>query len=178
MYKNTKTKPFVQEKYRINDYIRVPNVFLIRGEKKVGVVSTFEAKKMASEDGLDLVEISPNVKPPVCKIMDYSKFKYELSLKEKEVKKHNKSVSMKEVRLSPNIADNDLQIKISAIKQFLEEKHSVLVKIKFFGREKAHKDLNIITKVIGAVSEYASVKSKPKFDSDAVSCLLDPISKN
>lgn len=177
MSKYLRPRPAVQEKYRINDYIKCYDVLLIRNEQKVGIVTLQEAKKLALTDGLDLVEIVPQAKPPVCKIMDYSKFKYELSLKEKEAKKHNKTTTVKEIRLSPNIAENDLNIKISSIKRFLEEKHSVLIKIKFHGREKAHKDLNIVTKIMGAVSELGICKNKPKFESDSVTCLLDPILK-
>src|ERR1700740_1013581 len=85
-----------REKHRINDQIRIPSVLLIKGDVKIGVISTDEAKRMAREENLDLVEVSPSAKPPVCKIMDYSKFKYELAVKEKEAKKKQKAVESKQ----------------------------------------------------------------------------------
>lgn len=165
-----------KEKHRINDQIRVPSVLLIKGEHKIGVISTDEAKRMAREEQLDLVEVSPTARPPVCKIMDYSKFKYELAIKEKEAKKRQKSVESKQLRLTPKIADNDLLVKINSAKKFLAEGHYVTFTLKFKNREKAHKDngFEVIKKVIQELAEVAIVKNQPRLDGDFINCILEP----
>ena len=123
----------------INEQIRDREVRLI-GEngELIGIMSAKEAYKLAQEAELDLVKIAPTAKPPVCKIIDYGKYKYELARKEKEAKKKQKVIEIKEVRLSPNIEDNDLNTKVSAAKKVLEKGNKVKVTLRFRGREMAH----------------------------------------
>ena len=123
----------------INEQIRDREVLLI-GEhgEKLGIMSAKEAYKMALEADLDLVKIAPTAKPPVCKIIDYGKYRYELVRKEKEAKKKQKVIEIKEVRLSPNIDTNDLNTKTSAARKFLEKGNKVKVTLRFRGREMAH----------------------------------------
>lgn len=143
----------------------------------VGVVNSEDAKKMAQEIGLDLVEISPNSKPPVCKIMDYGKFKYETNLKQKENSKKQKSVKIKEIRLSPTIDKHDLSVKIASAKEFLLEGHKVQFKLRYKGRAKAHKDggFQIINTIISDLSDCGKPQSNPKMDGDNLNCILEPI---
>ncbi len=123
----------------INEQIREREVRLI-GENgdQLGIMSSKDAQKLAREAELDLVLIAPTAKPPVCKIIDYGKYRYELIRKEKEAKKKQKAIEVKEVRLSPNIDDNDLNTKVSAARKFLEKGNKVKVTLRFRGREMAH----------------------------------------
>ncbi|ADL04871.1 translation initiation factor IF-3 [Lacrimispora saccharolytica] len=123
----------------INEQIRDKEVLLI-GEngEKLGIMSTRDALQMAKEAELDLVKIAPTAKPPVCKIIDYGKYRYELARKEKEAKKKQKVIEVKEVRLSPNIDTNDLNTKMGAARKFLEKGDKVKVTLRFRGREMAH----------------------------------------
>ena len=123
----------------INEQIRDREVLLI-GEhgEKLGILSARDAYKMAQEAELDLVKIAPTAKPPVCKIIDYGKYRYELIRKEKEAKKKQKIIELKEVRLSPNIDTNDLNTKTAAARKFLEKGNKVKITLRFRGREMAH----------------------------------------
>ncbi len=123
----------------INEQIRDKEVLLI-GEngEKLGIMATRDALQMAKDAELDLVKIAPTAKPPVCKIIDYGKYRYELARKEKEAKKKQKVIEVKEVRLSPNIDTNDLNTKMSAARKFLEKGDKVKVTLRFRGREMAH----------------------------------------
>ena len=123
----------------INEQIRDKEVRLI-GENgdQLGVMSAREALKLAEEAELDLVKIAPTAKPPVCKIIDYGKYRYELARKEKEAKKKQKTVEVKEVRLSPNIDTNDLNTKVNNAKKFIQKGNKVKVTLRFRGREMAH----------------------------------------
>lgn len=123
----------------INEQIRDKEILLI-GEhgEKLGIMSARDAYKLAQDAELDLVKIAPTAKPPVCKIIDYGKYRYELLRKEKEAKKKQKVIEVKEVRLSPNIDTNDLNTKTSAARKFLEKGNKVKVTLRFRGREMAH----------------------------------------
>ncbi len=123
----------------INEQIRDKEILLI-GEhgEKLGIMSARDALKLAQDAELDLVKIAPGAKPPVCKIIDYGKYRYELLRKEKEAKKKQKVIEVKEVRLSPNIDTNDLNTKTSAARKFLEKGNKVKVTLRFRGREMAH----------------------------------------
>ena len=123
----------------INEQIRDKEILLI-GEhgEKLGIMSAMDALKLAQDAELDLVKIAPTAKPPVCKIIDYGKYRYELLRKEKEAKKKQKVIEVKEVRLSPNIDTNDLNTKTSAARKFLEKGNKVKVTLRFRGREMAH----------------------------------------
>lgn len=126
----------------INEQIRDREVRLI-GEngELIGIMSAKEAYKLAQEAELDLVKIAPTAKPPVCKIIDYGKYKYEIARKEKEAKKKQKVIEIKEVRLSPNIEDNDLNTKVSAARKFLEKGNKVKVTLRFRGRSGSGREL-------------------------------------
>ena len=123
----------------INEQIRDREVRLIGQDgEQLGIMSAREAQKIALEAELDLVKIAPTAKPPVCKIIDYGKYKYEQTRKEKEAKKKQKTVDVKEVRLSPNIDTNDLNTKVNNAKKFIQKGNKVKVTIRFRGREMAH----------------------------------------
>ena len=123
----------------INEQIRDKEVRLINAEgEQLGVMSSKDAMKLAKEANLDLVKIAPNAKPPVCKIIDYGKYRYEMARKEKEAKKKQKVIEVKEIRLSPNIDVNDLNTKMNHARKFLESGNRVKVSVRFRGRELAH----------------------------------------
>lgn len=162
---------------RINDQIRISPVLLI-GENgdKLGIKNLEEAKKLARESGLDLVEIAPTAKPPVCRIMDYGKFKYEENLKQKENKKKQKITQIKELRLSPSIGEHDLNTKINAASRFLEDKMKVQLRLKFERRELLHKEIGfaVIKKVLDLLAEKGVPTMSPKMQGDCIVCLLEP----
>lgn len=123
----------------INEQIRDREVRLIGANgEQLGIMSARDAQKHAQEAGLDLVKVAPTAKPPVCKIIDYGKYKYELARKEKEAKKKQKTIEVKEVRLSPNIEENDLNTKVNNARKFLTKGNKVKVTLRFRGREMAH----------------------------------------
>ena len=147
----------------INGQIRDKEVRVIGEDgEQLGVMSAAEAQRLADEAGLDLVKIAPTAKPPVCKIVDYGKFKYEQARKEKEAKKKQKTIEVKEIRMSPNIDTNDLNTKISAARKFLEKGDRVKVTIRFRGRELAHmNDNKYILEDFAKALEDISVVEKP-----------------
>jgi translation initiation factor IF-3 len=147
----------------INDQIRARQVRLVAEDgEQVGVVSIQDALARAEEAGLDLVEISPNAEPPVCKILDYSKYKYEQQKKASEARKKQKVIEVKELKFRPNIDDHDYQVKIRAARRFLEEGHKVKVTLRFRGREMAHLDLGM--KVMARVREELADLAKVEMD--------------
>ena len=131
-------EPAISELF-INEQIRDKEIRLI-GEsgEQLGIMSSREALKLAEEAGLDLVKIAPTAKPPVCKIVDYGKYRYELARKEKDAKRKQKVIEVKEIRMSPNIDTNDLNTKVGAARKFLEKGNRVKVTLRFRGREMAH----------------------------------------
>ena len=149
----------------INEQIRAKEVRLVSSDgEQLGVVSIAEAMAKAEEAELDLVLIAPTAKPPVCKIIDYSKYKYELARREKEAKKKQKVIEVKEVRLSPNIDTNDLNTKIGAARKFLEKRNKVKVTLRFRGREMARmfKSKYILDDFAEALSEVAVIDKPSK----------------
>ena len=147
----------------INEQIRDKEVRLI-GENgdQLGVMSAREALKLAEEAELDLVKIAPTAKPPVCKIIDYGKYRYELARKEKEAKKKQKTVEVKEVRLSPNIDTNDLNTKVNNAKKFIQKGNKVKVTLRFRGREMAHMQTsNIFWMILQKCLEDVAAIEKP-----------------
>ena len=149
----------------INEQIKVKEVRLISSEgEQLGVVSINEAREKAEEAGLDLVLIAPTAKPPVCKIIDYGKFRYEIARKDKEAKKKQKTIEIKEVRLSPNIDTNDLNTKVSSARKFLEKGNKVKVTLRFRGREMARmfKSKYILDDFDEALSEVATIDKPSK----------------
>jgi translation initiation factor IF-3 len=147
-------------------------------EEPIGVIETAEAMRMADQAGLDLVEISPDARPPVCKIMDYGKYKYELSKKEQKSRAASKATEMKEVRLgrSVKIDQHDVQIRIDQSRRFLMAGHKVLVKQKFRGREIAHKDLGLLNlaKVRDQLADISKVEQTPRWMGKEASIILAP----
>lgn len=131
---------------------------------------------MAEEKRLDLVNIAPTSKPPVCRIMDYSKYKYELSKKEKEAKKKQKVINIKELRMTPNIGDNDLNTKVKHAISFLNNGDRVKVVVKFRGREMGHTEIgkDVLDKFIDLISEYGLVDKKPKIEGRSMVMFLSP----
>ena len=159
----------------INEQIRDKEIRLV-GEDgaQLGVMPTREAMRMAEEAGLDLVKIAPTAKPPVCKIVDYGKYKYEMVRKEKEAKKKQKTVEIKEVRMSPNIDTNDLNTKINNAKKFLEKGNKVKVTLRFRGREMAHvqQSRHILDDFAGTLKDIASIEKAPKLEGRNMSMVL------
>ena len=141
-----------------------------------GVVDTRAATDMAKEKGLDLVEVSPNSDPPVCRIMDYSKYKYEQEKKRKLAKKKQHVVHLKEIRFKARIEEHDYQVKIKHIKEFLEKKDKVRVSLRFRGREMAHKEIgmDLMNKIANDVSAVGDMDSEPKIMGNTVTMILVP----
>ena len=137
-------------------------------------MSPAEAMKLAEEAGVDLVKIAPSAKPPVCKIIDYGKFRYEQTRKEKEAKKKQKVIEIKEVRFSPNIDTNDLNTKAASARKFLEKGNKVKVSMRFRGREMAHIDSSrhVLTDFAESLSDIAVVEKEPKLEGRTMSMFL------
>ena len=159
----------------INEQIRDREIRLIgvNGEQ-LGIMSAREAMKLAEEAELDLVKIAPTAKPPVCKIIDYGKYRYEMARKEKEARKKQKTVEIKEVRLSPNIESNDLNTKINAARKFITKGDKVKVSLRFRGREMAHvqNSKHILDDFAEALSEIATVEKAPKMEGRSMTMVL------
>ena len=159
----------------INEQIRDREIRLIGEDgQQLGIMSSREAMKIAREAELDLVKIAPQAKPPVCKIIDYGKYRYELARKEKEAKKKQKVIEIKEVRLSPNIEDNDLNTKVSAAKKFLEKGNKVKVTLRFRGREMAHmaSSKHILDDFAKMLEEVAVVEKPAKVEGRSMTLVL------
>src|SRR5687767_3628596 len=156
-----------QEEHRVNFRIEAREVRLIDAQgNMIGVVPTREALARAEEAGLDLVEIAPTAAPPVCKILDYGKFKYEAQKRANEARKKQKIIEVKEIKMRPNIDDNDYDVKMRSARRFLEEGDKVKVTMRFRGREMAHQDLgmNVLIKVRDDLVEMAKVEQMPKLE--------------
>ncbi len=159
----------------INEQIRDREVRLI-GEDgaQLGIVSTREAMRLAEEAGLDLVKIAPTAKPPVCRIVDYGKFKYEQIRKEKEARKKQRVIEIKEIRLSPNIDTNDLNTKVNAARKFLGKGDKVKVTLRFRGREIAHMNnsKHILDDFAKSLSDISVVEKAPKVEGRSMTMFL------
>lgn len=161
----------------INEQIRDKEVRLIDQDgKQVGVVPTKEALRAAREKELDLVKISPNAKPPVCKIINYGKYKFDQAKKEKEARKKQKTISVKEVRLSPNIEQHDINTKMKNASKFLSKGDKVKVSVRFRGRELAHTNTGrqILLEFAKGLSEIADVDVHPKMEGRSMVMFLIP----
>lgn len=159
----------------INEQIRDREVRLIGADgEQLGIMSARDAQKHAMEAGLDLVKIAPTAKPPVCKIIDYGKYKYELARKEKEAKKKQKVIEIKEVRLSPNIDENDLNTKMNNARKFLEKGNKVKVTLRFRGREMAHmsKTKYILDDFAEKLADIAAVDKPAKVEGRSIVLFL------
>ncbi|MCI9060898.1 MULTISPECIES: translation initiation factor IF-3 [Romboutsia] len=161
----------------INEQIRDKEIRVISDNgEQLGVMSAKEAQTIANNKNLDLVMISPNANPPVCKIMDYGKYKYEQSRKEKESKKKQKVVNIKEVRLRPGIESNDLNTKANQAIKFLKKGDKVKVELRFRGRELGHKDIGkeVMLKFIDIVKEFGEPTKAPAFEGNNMVVMIDP----
>ncbi len=159
----------------INEQIRDREIRLIGSNgEQLGIMSAREAMKIAQEAELDLVKIAPTAKPPVCKIIDYGKYKYEQTRKEKEARKKQKTVEIKEVRLSPNIDTNDLNTKINNAKKFISKGNKVKVTLRFRGREMAHvqQSRHILDDFAQTLADVAVVEKPAKMEGRAMSMIL------
>lgn len=159
----------------INEQIRDREIRVIdEAGEMLGVMPTKDALNLAKEAELDLVKISPGAKPPVCKIVDYGKYRYDLARKEKDAKKKQKIAELKEVRLSPNIEENDLNTKINAARKFLEKGDRVKVTLRFRGREMAHMTASrhILDDFAEKLADCASVEKSAKIEGRSISMVL------
>ncbi len=167
--------------HRINEQIRVREVRLIDDEgEQEGVVPTEQALEMAREKGLDLVEVAPNAKPPVCKLIDYGKYKYEMDKKNRESKKHQTQVKLKEIRMQPKIEGHDLQFKTKHVLEFLQEGNKCKVTIRFRGRELAHTHLgrDVLMRVLDLLGEENyNLDRSPMMEGRFMSMILSPKAK-
>ena len=159
----------------INEQIRDREIRLIGEDgQQLGIMSSREAMKIAREAELDLVKIAPQAKPPVCKIIDYGKYRYELARKEKEAKKKQNTIEVKEVRLSPNIDSNDLNTKIASARKFIEKGNKVKVTLRFRGREMAHvqSSRHILDEFAKALEDIALVDKPAKMEGRSMAMFL------
>lgn len=171
------TPPSRNDELRINEGILVPQVLLIdyAGEKR-GVVPIDQALSVARDAGLDLVEVSPHTRPPVCKVLDYGKFKYQQQKKKTEAKKKQKVVDIKEIKMRPNIEDHDYQVKIRSMKRFFEDGDKVKVTLRFRGREMAHQDrgMELLKRVQVELESIAKTEQVPKIDGRQIMMVMVP----
>ena len=161
----------------INRNIRAKEVRVIDPDgNQIGIIPTYKAIAVANDFGLDLVEISPNANPPVCKIMDYGRYKYELTKKRQEAKKKQATFQLKEIKLRPKTGEHDLKTKISHIKKFIERKDKVKVTVIFRGREITLSQLgrDLLERVVQETEEIASVEQQPKFEGRTMIMVLSP----
>ena len=144
--------------------------------EQLGVLDTFDAIRKAEDFGLDLVEVQPNADPPVCKILDYGKFKYEAQKRANEARKKQKIIEVKEIKLRPNIDEHDYQVKMRNVQKFLNAGDKVKVTLRFRGREMAHQELgaNVLTRVREETDEFAKVEAMPKMEGRQMTMVLAP----
>ncbi|MEL6610405.1 MAG: translation initiation factor IF-3 [Pseudomonadota bacterium] len=165
---------------RVNDRIRAPEIRLIGAEgENIGVVTPARAMDLADDAGLDLVEISPNANPPVCKIMDFGKFKYEQQKRESEARKKQKTIEVKEVKFRPNTDTHDYDVKMRNVYKFLENGDKVKVTLRFRGREMAHQELgrDLLLRVAEDTKEHGKVENMPKMEGRQMIMLIGPLPK-
>ena len=162
---------------RVNDEIRSPSVRLIDQDgEMLGVMTARDALNRAFAVGLDLLEISPNASPPVVKILDYGKYKYEIQKKKNEAKKKQKVVEIKEIKVRPNIDENDYQVKMRAMRSFIDEGDKVKVTLRFRGREMAHQEIGIkvLERIRGEMDATTKVEQMPRMENRQMVMVLAP----
>ncbi|MFO7297262.1 MAG: translation initiation factor IF-3 [Pseudomonadota bacterium] len=162
---------------RVNEAIRAREVRLIdENGRNLGIVSRAEALERAEAAGLDLVEVSPDSTPPVCKILDYGKFKYQEQKKAAEARKHQKTVEVKEIKMRPSIDDHDYQVKMRAIRRFFDEGDKVKITLRFRGREMAHQELgmDLLQRVKADLGDLAKVEAEPRLEGRQMVMVLAP----
>ena len=162
---------------RINEQIRVPEVRLIGPDvEQVGVMATREALALATEAHLDLVEVAPQASPPVCRIMDYGKFKYQQSKKQQEARRKATTIQVKEIKVRPKIEEHDMGFKLKNTRRFLSEGDKVKISVIFRGREIAHTDrgFKILTQMAEALADVGTVEQPPKLEGRNMSMIVTP----
>jgi translation initiation factor IF-3 len=168
---------FSEEKYKVNRAITAPQVRLIdQNSNSVGIVDIREAMSMAREAGLDLVEIVAQAVPPVCKIIDYGKLKYELQKKKSEAKKKQKIIEIKEVKLTPSIGSHDYQVKLTNINRFINDGNKVKIILRFRGREFSHKEVGekLLNRLTEDVREIAKCEESTKLEGKQMVMIFSP----
>ena len=163
--------------HRTNEQITASEVRVISSSgKQLGIISIREALNHAEDEGFDLVEVSPDAKPPVCKIIDYGKLKYKEQKSKKEAKKKQKTIEVKEIKMRPGIDTHDYQVKVKALKKFISGGNKVKVSMRFRGREMEHQNLglDLLKKLTEEVSEYAKVEVPPKSEGKQIMIILVP----
>ncbi len=171
------TAPPTRDGPRVNEEIRVPQVRLIDQDGEMqGVMSARDALQRAYSVGLDLLEISPNADPPVVKILDFGKFKYEQQKKKNEAKKKQRVIEIKEIKVRPNIDENDYQVKMRAMKSFIEEGDKVKVTLRFRGREMAHQDIGVrvLERIRQEMDTLSKVEQMPRMENRQMVMVLSP----
>lgn len=165
--------------HRINERIRVPEVRLVGDNVEVGIYSTDQARKIAEEQGLDLVEISPNADPPVCKVIDYKKFLYEKKKKEKEIKAKTQKTVIKEIRFGPNTDDHDFEFKSKHAEKFLQEGAKVKAYVHFKGRAIVHNERGelLLLRFAQRLEEFGQVEQMPKLEGKRMIMFIAPKKK-
>lgn len=169
-----------EKKPRVNEEIRSHEVRLIDAEgQQLGVVPIFEAKKISEEAGLDLVEVSPEAKPPVCRIMDYGKYKFQLSKRKAAAKKKQKQIQIKEIKIRPGTEEADYQVKLRNITKFLEQGDKAKVTVRFRGREMSHPELGmqLLERMMRELVNDCVVEQYPKFEGRQIVMVLGPKKK-
>ena len=165
----------IQKFIRVNERVRAPQVRLIgpQGEQ-FGIVAIQKALAMAEQHELDLVEVAPNAAPPVCRILDFTKFKYEEEKRERRAKKHQHQVHLKEIRVKPNIEEHDYQVKLRQLNDFLQKKDKVKVSLFFRGREMAHQELGrrILDRLIIESKQYGEIEKPPTSEGRTISMVI------
>lgn len=169
--------PIEAKSYKVNERIRAKEVRVIAADgEQLGIMSVPDARKAAEDVGLDLIEVAPNAQPPVCRIMDYGKFRYEQRKKSKEAQKKSKQTEIKMVRLRPNTDDHDINFKMRNARKFLEERDKVKITVIFRGRELSHPELGyeLIQQVMTTLTDIATVEQKPTQEGRMLVMMLAP----
>ncbi|MFO7258973.1 MAG: translation initiation factor IF-3 [Bacteroidota bacterium] len=182
---NTSSRPFRrgpqrrEEPYKVNEKITAPRVRVVGENVKVDVYPIQQAIRIAREQGLDLVEISPNADPPVCKVVDYSKFKYEQKKKQKEIKAKTQKVILKEIRFGPNTEEHDFNFKVRHAQNFLQEGAKVKATVTFIGRTIVYKERGeiLLLKFAQALEDVGKVEQLPKLEGKRMSIIIAPKAK-
>ena len=162
---------------RVNERIRIPEVRVVDDEGgQLGIMPTRQALDLAREKGLDLVEVAPNAEPPVCKIMDYGKYKYQQSKRAQEAKKRQTTIQVKEVKVRPKIEEHDLQFKLKNIRKFLDERNKIKVSMIFRGREIAHTSIGmqVLNRIAEEIEEIGVIEQSPKLEGRNLSMIIAP----
>lgn len=166
---------------RVNNRIRVPEVRVIgSGGEMVGIMPTRKALELARGEGLDLVEVNPKAIPPVCKIMDYGKFKYEKKKREREARRQQAVVELKEIKFRPTTDKHDVEVKVKKIREFLEDNSRVKLTVRFRGREIAHQEIgrNLLLRIAEKLSGVGSVSQQPRSDGRQMTMIISPKGKD